>query len=87
MQELNLNRKGENFLEVFGISQDRGKELVYGMKMVIHDLHAPSKDGSRTRDFTDLDILFPFIALAENDQERVFLAFQAGRRTTELCRV
>ncbi len=75
MKGIMLKDKAETLAEEFCISTAREEELDYRMEMIMHDYHRPTKDKTLPppRVITKL-----FLALAQNEQELAYLAFNAG---------
>lgn len=82
MTELKINKEGENWYEFFNLTEERGEEISFQMHTIMHDLHRPTKGG--VIDFTDVDLMIPYIGIAKTEEERVYCAFMAGRDATRL---
>ena len=72
---MKLKDKAKTLSEEFCIPKARAKELDFRMESILHDYHRPTKD-----DFLPppSQITKLFLALAENEQELAYCAFNAG---------
>lgn len=83
MQELKFKKDADNLYEAHGLTNERGDELCYEMRLIMHSLHTPTRElGPKIID--DMDVLIPFAALARTEMELSYLSFIAGRRTSEM---
>ena len=82
MKDLFIVNNAKTIYEAFGIDEIRAKKLNHRMELAIHHLFTPTEDGKI--EWQDMDILKPFLSLAQTDAERVYCAYMAGRYVEEL---
>ena len=83
MEKVQLNLEANNLYEGFDISEERGEELNYQCRLILHEAQKPQKNINYVQ-INSCKIIQKFIDLAENENERIFLAFIAGNKDTEL---
>lgn len=72
----------EYFYESIGIPEERALELDYRVRLIMHELSKPTRDG--VVQYRDSQIVKLFLALGETEEERIFLSFIAGRQVQML---
>lgn len=78
MKGISYKEDADSIDEALQIPRERVDEFNYRCSVIVHDYFRPTKEGVLPP--TD-QILKLYIALAENEQELVYLAYMAGCRT------
>lgn len=82
MRDLFIKNNADTIYEALGITEERAMYLMHRMQLTVHNLFTPTLSG--VIEWHDLDILKPFLALAETDAERAFCSYMAGIKVAEL---
>jgi hypothetical protein len=77
MIEIIVNTDTDSLPEGLSISDERFKELDYQLKLIMHELHRPLREGEEQK--KGMEMIADILKLAKTEHEIAFVMFVSGR--------